>query len=226
MLRLTLAVLAMLALTVSPAYAMNLQITEIWAGGLDGSEYTEDWFEVTNFGESTESLGGLYYDDDSADPTKDSPLMGIDTIAPGESVIYVVDESTGISLFEDMWGSPNGDLSNVQIGYVDGSGLGGGGDAVYLFDGNTSEANLVATAAYSVDTQLESFVSGADGTWVENTFAANGVLGAYEGNLPATDEPEMGHPIGSPGVVPEPSMAAMMLGLLAAAGMAFRRSNR
>ena len=218
--------------------ASDLQITELWAGGLSGAEATSDWFELTNYGDSaaTGLDGNLYWDDDSFDPTKNDPLLGIDTIAPGESVIYVVSFETSlpdppvtpadaIADFVAMWGAPNGNLSGVQIGYVDGgSGLGGGGDVAVVFDGNAPDSVPIDFAAYSVTTQVESLVSAADGTWDGSTFAQNGVLGAYTGNFNATDDALSTPPIGSPGVVagvPEPS--GIVLTILASLVLVTRR---
>ncbi len=221
--RITLAIVAAACLIGQPAWAVsNLQITELWPGGLAGAEATSDWFELTNFGDmaATGLDGNLYWDDDSFDPTKNDPLVGIGTIAPGESVIYVVSWEGGfatsadaISAFSAMWDAPAGDLSGVQIGYVDGgSGLGGSGDVAVVFDGNTSAATPVDFAAYTAVSQEESFVSGFDGAWVDNTFAQVNVLGAYLGNNNATDDALSTPPIGSPGTVagvPEPSGIAL-----------------
>lgn len=219
-----------------PAYAgANLQITEIWAGGLSGTEATSDWFELTNYGDmaATGLDGNLYYDDDSDDPTAEDQLFGIDTIAPGESVVYVVSweddftlPSDVIDAFVAMWGAPNGNLSDVQIGYVDGGGgLGGGGDAVNIWDGPFVLSTLIDREQYSVDTQVESFVSSPDGTWDENTFAKFGKWGAYAGNSNASDGEDIGPPIGSPGkVVPEPgSIVLMILGMVGLARVRRRR---
>jgi hypothetical protein len=224
--------LAAAGLIAHPAVSSpNIQITEIWPGGIAGAEATSDWFELTNFGDmaATGLDGNLYYDDDSGDPTVDDQLFGIDSIAPGESVIYVVSweddfatSADAINAFTAMWGAPAGDLSGVQIGYVDGgSGLGGGGDAVAIFDGNTAgpPTNLIDFEGYDPPTQKESFVSNPDGTWVNNTFAQTGVWDAYAGNFNATDDEFSAPPIGSPGsvgsVVPEPSgIVLAALGML------------
>ena len=226
-----LAIVAAAILICHPVMAAsNLQITEMWGGGLSGSEATSDWLEITNFGTmaATGLDGNIYYDDDSFDPTKDSALIGIDSIAPGESVIYVVSweddyatSADAIDAFTAMWGAPANDLSGVQIGYVDdGGGLGGGGDSAVIFDGNTVAATPIDFESYSVSTQVESFVSDADGSWVDNTFAQVGVLGAYESNFNATDaiaSPAVGSP-GTVGVIPEPSSIALAaMGLLALA---------
>ncbi|MCA9231271.1 MAG: hypothetical protein KDA57_11505 [Planctomycetales bacterium] len=214
--------------------APNLQITEIWAGGLPGAEATSDWFELTNFGDmpATGLDGTLYYDDDSFDATKDDALFGVDTIAPGESVIYLVsweDTFTGgvgdaIAAFTSMWGAPAGNLTGVQIGYVDGgSGLGGGGDTAVIFTGNTASSPPVDYAAYSVNPQVESFVSLPDGTWVDNTFAQDGVWSAYQGNFNATDDVLSTPPIGSPGAVGVPEPAGIALAATGLLLLAIRR---
>lgn len=222
-----------------PAHAAaDLQITEMWGGGLPGGEVISDWFELTNFGPdpATSLDGNIYYGDNGtagtgADPYV--PLAGIDTIAPGESVIYLVSweddwatAADAIDDFEDMWGPPNGDLSGAQIGYAaDGGGLGGGGDGVAVRTGPfVISSTLIDTESYTVDTQEESFVSLPDGTWVDNTFAQDGKWGAYTGNFNATDG-DAGPPIGSPGkTIPEPT--SMLLMILGVAGMGFARRQR
>ena len=236
-------------ITAAPASAVvNLQITEMWIGGLDGSEATSDWFELTNFGDMDATglaTEPLYYDDDSADPTKNDRLVGIDTIAAGESVVYLVsweddfDSSTlATDAFVAMWGSPAGDSSGLQIGYVDGgSGLSAGTDAVYIFDGNTADAATVDSEFYQGVVDVSSFVSDPAGVFAEDLSppatrgdrAVDGVWGAYTGNFPASDfvDPTTGqaiaNPIASPGIVPEPnSLVMLLLGTL----LVLRRRNQ
>ena len=52
-----------------------------------------------------------------------------------------------ITEFRDVWG-PVIDLSGVEIGYADGSGLGGGGDAVTLWLGDANTTAPADTASY------------------------------------------------------------------------------
>ena len=219
--------------------AAEIKVTEMWVGGLPGTEATSDWFELTNFGDMPLSGidGNIYYDDNSADPTVDDQMFGIDSIAPGESVIYLTSweddwatAADAIAAFDAMWGAPAGSLNGIQIGYVDGgSGLGGGGDAVFVFDSNQANANIIASQQYqgNADNNFASFASdaaGNDSFFPDEPRAVVGVLGAYEGNLAASDGMySTGAPVpnavGSPGVVPEPAACSLMLlslaGLLA-----------
>jgi hypothetical protein len=226
-------VLPLSAVSILPAPAravVDLQITEIWPGGLAGAENTSDWFEITNFGDmaATNLLASpLHMDDDSAAFASSVELEGIDTIGPGESVIYLTDYEGGFgdlaggtAAFLAMWGP----LPGVQIGGAPGSiGLGGGGDAVNIWD---DFATLLDSEGYSTAAALPSFVSNPDGTWVDNTFAQVDVWGAYEGNFGATSsisDPPIGSP-GTTGAIPEPStMLLLLLGAVAAAFCGRRR---
>ncbi|MFK7868065.1 MAG: ExeM/NucH family extracellular endonuclease [Roseobacter sp.] len=134
----------------SPATNPDLQVTEIWPGQ-EGRDITGDWFEITNLGEAawTPDVGALFYDDDSDDPSAAASIMGISAIAPGESVIVVTGaDASAVDAFKAAWA---GSIDGVQVGYVDGADLGGGGDAVTLFldaDGTLTGADIVDVAAY------------------------------------------------------------------------------
>ena len=211
-----------LALAIVSAAQAQIKVTEIWAGGLSGAEATSDWFELTNFGATAVSASGWFYDDDSADPTADDPILGLTSIAAGESVIVLTswedDWATAADAIGDFTAQWNvgGSLTGVAIGYVDGGGgLGSSSDAVYVFDSNLIGANTIASQGYSTDAEPESFVSQADGSWPSDQLAQVGVLGAYASNFPASDGLSV-PAIGSPGVVPEPaSLALLSLALLA-----------
>ncbi|XMO87591.1 T9SS type A sorting domain-containing protein [Algibacter sp. AS12] len=133
----------------------NLQITEIWPGNGEGDNLTADWFEITNEGPGTwtASMGNLYFDDDSQDFSTADIISGITTIKPGESVIAIDDSDT--AEFMSVWESVY-NLSGVQIGTYDGSGLGGGGDGVTLFmsvDAPVDASSIIAYEEYP-DTEL------------------------------------------------------------------------
>lgn len=251
-----LALLAALSITATARAASNLQITEMWAGGVDGTEATSDWFELTNFGDmaATGLNGTLFYDDDSQDPEKNDPLVNIDTIAPGESVIYLTSwednyltPGDAVAAFEAMWGSPAGDLTGVQIGWVvGGSGLSGGGDATAIFSGNTAGSPVVDVEFYQppagTNANAASFIPDPIGSFVSfpSLQSVAGVMGAYEGNLPAGDGillddndiiigmVDVPNAVGSPGFatapVPEPSTIFMIT--LSMAGVAATARRR
>jgi hypothetical protein len=217
-------VLLVFALAVVAQARVNLQITEIYAGTSPktpgGAAFdTSEWFEITNFGGMAADLvaNPVYYDDESADPTKDAQLLGVGTIAAGESVIFFVDWESDLpgadnaaklalaySLFATAWGP----LTGVQIGYCDttAGGLGNNGDTMYLFDSNLAGANIIDTAGYTGHA-TSTYVSQPDGTWngMDGSPGSNDLAGV--GGLPGWPALVLfgGPPItllGSPGVVP------------------------
>ncbi len=172
----------------------NLQITEIWPGQ-SGVGVTEDWFEIQNVGDVAYDAsihGVLYYDDESADPEAADPVEGIDTLAPGGTAIVVVGGAAQAAAFTAVWGSVI-DLEGVQIGYTDGAGLGGGGDAVNLWLGDpTAEGRLLDSEAYP-DTGSN---NGASYDVEAGAFSAEGVNGAVASDVTGGDNVPA---IGSPG---------------------------
>lgn len=204
--------------------AGDLQITEIYAG-LSGPDGTADWFELTNVGDMPISTGGLYYDDESADPAVDAPLDAF-TLAPGESAVFLkvddpLDAPAEIADFESVWGA------GINVGIAaGGGGLSQGGDAVFIFDSNVLDVNTnvidsvsydsfggTATLEFTPGGASSSSVVGLNGAY-ESTAFANDSLGAAPDFLITL--------VGSPGaVVPEPTAA--LLAALAACGFVARR---
>jgi hypothetical protein len=192
----------------------TLKITEVESdeasGKVDGNS-KPDWFELSNLGNATISLSGYTMDDNSDSYALSVPLIGITSIAAGESVIFF--ESTGgftTQNFIDWWGVTSPPL---QIGSYSGSGvsLGSSGDQVNIFD---STGTAVDGVNFSTATTGSSFVFDAGSIGRSPTGVSQvGVNGAFTSLK--TD-------IGSPGVVPEPSTYALAGGgLIALAG--FRR---
>ena len=216
------ASLAALVLGTIASADISLQVTEIWPGNEPGSNLTEDWFELTNVGTMDWNAGvdgDLYYDDDSFDAGAADLMMGITSIAAGESVIFVVEEQAAVAEWLAVW---QPDLTSLpQVGYVDGSGLSQGGDGVGIFldsgfDG-VDQADLIETEIYPD--------AGSNGgqSWdvVLQAFSVDGVGGA----ITTTAVNDIGQAaIGSPGVaVPEPSTAAMILVGMSAAMLRRRK---
>ncbi|MBZ9557105.1 MULTISPECIES: ExeM/NucH family extracellular endonuclease [unclassified Modicisalibacter] len=129
---------------------LGIAVSEIWPGQA-GSDVTEDWFEITNTGDSTIDFGRtpLYYDDDSADPEDAVQVQGLTTLAPGATAIVMVDgDAAAADEFRQAWRSDT-DLDGVEIGHTgSAAGLGGGGDQVTLWLGEPGRATLAATEAY------------------------------------------------------------------------------
>ena len=163
---------------------VDLQITEIWAGNDPGSNLTSDWFEIINNGSAAWVAGvdgDLFYDDDSQDATVADLILGITDIQPGERVIVVIGEEGDASEFSTIW-LPAYDLSDIQIGYTDGSGLGGGGDGVTLFVGGPtvdtivdfeSYPDTVANGGQSYDVELMAFSTSLNASNAGATIALN-----------------------------------------------------
>ncbi len=188
--------------------APDLQITEMWVGQ-DGDDLTEDWFEITNFGDEAWISGvneDLFYDDDSQDPISADPINGINDIQPGESVIVMIGVAADADSFFDVW-SPDYDLTGIEIGWTDGSGLSQGGDGVTLFLGGPSVMNIVDFESYpppasgvSYDVVLEAFSMEGAGidTLGTNIAVATTATAGSDGMEPAIGSPGNQGPIVTP----------------------------
>jgi len=200
------------ALAASAASAdFELQITEIWPGNEPGDNLTDDWFEITNVGDmpwSAATDGNLWYDDDSADPTTADLISGVDSIAPGESVVLVDDGEEGAAAWAELWGV---DIDLPQVGYYDGSGLSQGGDGVSVWisaDPPVSEPDLFELYP---DAELNG------GQSYDVLLGEFSTVGNASGAVATTATNDVGQPaIASPGTIPAPASALLVLGGLAA----------
>ena len=132
----------------------GLRVTEIFPGQ-SGTKLTADWFEISNTSDQDWISGispDLYYDDESADPLDATIIEGITIIKAGEAAVIMVGNADDKAEFITVW-SDVYELNNVQIGYTDGAGLGGGGDIVTLWVGNPKQYAFSDTASYP-DTDL------------------------------------------------------------------------
>jgi hypothetical protein len=139
----TIGAIGAVALLASSAHA-SLRITEVMSSS--GTNGTPDWIEVTNDGSSAVSLTGWKMDDGSFNIAAAVALSGITSIGAGESVIFIESAlGAGVADFRTFWGG----LTNVQVGYYSGSGVGfsSGGDGVCLFNNLGINVNQVSFGA-------------------------------------------------------------------------------
>jgi len=185
----------------------------------------EDFFELTNLGDTALDITGWRFDDESEDFVESVPLIGITMIDPGESVVFFqldeddptdpdYDPAGEMTSFVTAWGG----LAGVQVGYHAGSGM-GKGDAATIF---LPDETIVAQLAYGDgeltdpsdlidDTHAGKWAGGDDwdsAIWVPGSdpatyvAAAEGVYGSFKNVF---------SDYGSPGLVPEPATLALLL---------------
>ena len=199
-----------------------LIITEVMSSS--GSGGTPDWFEVTNTGTSAVDITNFKFDDGSFDFNASVPLVGVTSIAAGQSVVFIETSSpvATIADFRTFWG---GSATTAVIGSYSGAGvsLSSNGDGVRIYD--TSEVS-VASVAFGVATTGTSFGYDLASYPNQNGFgglSVNGSNGAFK-SANALEN------VGSPGVafsqnqVPEPSRLGFLgLGFIF---LLFSRSRR
>jgi hypothetical protein len=188
------------SLVASPA---QLVITEAMSSS--GTGGTPDWFELTNQGATALSISSFKVDDNSFAFGSSVSLLGISTIASGESVVFIESSvASDITSFRSFWGG----LSTLQIGSYSGSGVGlsSAGDGLVVF--NASGTNLTGNVTFGAATTGVSFSYNPQ----TNTFGALSVAGQFGARTSNSASPSN---IGSPGVIPEPSTYALAgLGLV------------
>jgi hypothetical protein len=180
----------------------GLSITELFPGQ-DGDDLTEDWIEIKNTGTAPWTAGvdsTLYYDDESQDPADAVAIQGLTELAPGEAaIVLLTDNAADITTFVEVW-SPVIDLAGVEIGFADGSGLGGGGDAATLWLGDPMATSPIDTASYpdtegfdgrSFDVELQAFSQVGNANGAVATIA----LGGDMADTPNIGSPGDGNPI-------------------------------
>ena len=192
--------------------APNLVITEVTSK----SAVTEDWFEITNFGDTAADITGWKFDDESADILDAVAITGVTSIAPGESVIILNDVDD--TAFRAFWGG----LAGVQIGFHDGAGL-GKGDGITIFDAADSialqlfygDGDATDPSDLISDTHAGTWAGGEE--WDSANYTPGGFVGgaAYDGQfgIYASSETnsESVYEFASPGTaVPEPATLALL----------------
>ena len=195
-------IISLMAASLTGAQAA-LIITEVMSSS--GTGGTPDWFEVTNTGTSAVDITNFRFDDNSNDFGRSVPLVGVTSIAAGQSVVFIETSTpvTTIADFRTFWG---GSATTAVIGSYTGAGvsLSSGGDGASIFD--TSEVS-VAFVSFGAATTGSSFGYDLASYPNQNGFGGLSVNGSNGAFISAN---ALGN-IGSPGVaifpseVPEPS---------------------
>ncbi|MEQ8209630.1 MAG: PEP-CTERM sorting domain-containing protein [Lacipirellulaceae bacterium] len=216
------AIFASLAVLAGQAQAaFDLQVTELWAGNDPNPDLTDDWFEITNVGDMpwTAAVDGpIFYDDDSQAAASAAAIEGIPSIAAGESVIVTIGTLIGPIDWNSVWAglAPAG----TQVGYADGSGLGGGNDGATIF----LDANMNGPEAGEI-VDFEGYIDadGSAGQSYDPVLGAYSVMGQF-GAVGAGPNSNGQFAVGTPGSVPTiPEPASLLLAAMAFAGTAIRR---
>ncbi len=200
-----LSALVVTSVTIPAAHA-GIVITEVMSSS--GTNGTPDWFEVTNDGSSAVSLTGWKMDDGSFNIAAAVALSGITSIGAGESVIFIESAAgAGVASFRTFWGG----LTNVQVGYYSGSGIGfsSGGDGVCLFNNLSVNVNQVS---FGAATTGSSFFWGWDSMGaIDPNYSAVvstvGTIGTQVGFVSADVLGNIGS-LGTAILVPAPGLAA------------------
>ena len=226
-------------LAASPASA-QIRITEVMSSS--GTGGTADWFEVTNYGTSAVTSTGWRMDDNTFLFANSVELLGVTTIAAGETVVFLESAlpGTDVPAFQTFWG---GSASTAQIGTYSGSGVGfsSSGDGVVVFSSTGTELTPQTSFPAATATTGSSFYWAYDaaGDFVTGFGTQSAGVVSTVGTLPGTFSDQVTFTsadvlanIGSPGTavnaVPEPSsiVLAAFAGLGLAGYAARRRRSR
>lgn len=153
-----------------------------------------DFWELSNFGNSTIDLTGYRFND--ADATlggdADASVFNGVTIAPGESIVFVQAGTTVVSNRDDFinwWGATNLP-ANLQVIFYTGNGQSSSGDSIVLWNGTaTSDADYVDRVDFGEAARGRSFTYDTNG--LHGILSTNGIRSAFKA---ATADDE-----GSPG---------------------------
>jgi hypothetical protein len=187
----TLAIAGVPLALASPAGAADtdVRVTEVAPRG-NSTPLGDDWFELTNTGATALNLTGWSANDNGGSAVA---MSGVTTLAAGESAIFVMEAgAASVQAYASQWFG--GTLpAGLQVGWVDGSGLGlsNDGDSVRVYN---ASATLVASVTYGT-APSGSPIPTLDNTEGLNsatisTVTAAGVNGAF----PSSNEAEVGSP--------------------------------
>lgn len=221
--------LLLVPFSVARGQATTIRITEVMSSSGVGG--TADWWEITNYGGLAVDITGWKMDDSSFAFANSVALVGVSSIAPGESAIFLETAAPGtdITNFRTFWTGTA--ASTITIGSYTGSGVGlsSAGDGVVLFDATGTEVTPRVTfgAATTGSSFYYSYDAVGSPSTSPNTAAILSVVGTISSQVTIGSVNASPANVGSPGTavnaVPEPSSLAMTLGLVVAAVTATRR---
>ncbi len=113
----------------------KLIVTEVAPWGSSTPPYSADWFEITNIGGAAVDITGWKMDDNSNAFASAVPIVGVGSIAPGQSAVLIEGTAATASTFMTTWFGAT-PPAGFLIGSYTGSGVGlsATADAVNLFD--------------------------------------------------------------------------------------------
>ena len=220
-------------LAASPATA-QIRITEVMSSS--GTGGTADWFEVTNYGTSAVTSTGWRMDDNTFLFANSVELLGVTTIAAGETVVFLESAlpGTDVPAVQTFWG---GSASTAQIGTYSGSGVGFSynGDGVVVFDSLGVELTPQTSFPGATGGSTFYWAYDAAGDFVTGFGTQSAGVVSTVGTLPGTFSDQVTFTstnvlanIGSPGTavnaVPEPS--SIVLAAFAGLGLAGYEARR
>ena len=184
--------LVWLSPSTASAAGPSVIISEVSAWGSGNTSYASDWFELTNTGSAAVPITGWRMDDNSNSFASSVPLVGVASIAPGQSVVFT--EASVAAAFTAAWFGSN-PPPGLTMGTYSGSGVGLSttGDAVNIYDSSGTLVTGVTFGASVTTTPLRTFDNAAGLTGTISALSSAGVNGAFV----AAD----GIEIGSPGTV-------------------------
>ncbi|HEY2717263.1 MAG TPA: lamin tail domain-containing protein [Solirubrobacterales bacterium] len=178
-------------------------VSEVAPWGSGNGTYNADWWELTNVSSQTVNLTGWKMDDESNAFGSAVALLGVTSLAPGQSAIFVEGDATKAEAFEASWfGSsiPAG----FQIGTYSGSGVGlgagAGGDQVNVFNSEGAHITGVKFAGSTTGVSFDNAAGVGSYAAPVPTISALSVEGT-NGAFKIHDE------IGSPGRITNPPPA-------------------